>query len=124
MDVYHDSAHSCSKYFNLFVLTDVLVYVGDLTPLVTAAQAALPSSGGTIAFTVEHMDDDGGVVGYGLQRSGRFAHSARAILTLGSRLGFAMEVHRNVSTRVENGRPVPGMLFMWRTTADSGVSLL
>jgi predicted TPR repeat methyltransferase len=94
-------------HVHLIVAADVFVYASDLAPIADAVARVL-APGGLFAFTVEtHAGQD--VV---LQPTLRYAHGldhVRAALAGGGLRPLAVEA---VSTRTENGVPVPGLLAM------------
>ncbi len=94
---------------DMALAADVLVYVGDLDPLAAAlARALVP--GGLFAFTVQRHDGEGVRLGADL----RFAHAPAHLDQLALTHGFAVEAARDVSTRRDAGRDVPGRLAIWR----------
>ena len=95
-----------SGSYDLAVAADVLVYLGDLSMVMTkVAQALRP--GGWFAFTVERAGDgDDWVLG----AKSRFAHSARYVRQAAAAAGLSVLILDDVSTRSEAGQPVPGLL--------------
>jgi predicted TPR repeat methyltransferase len=96
-------ARSC----DLIVAGDALVYLADLAPLCRAVARALAADG-LFAFTVETHVGSGVVLGEKL----RYAHGAdhvRASLATAGLVPFTLD---EVSTRNENGVPVPGLLIV------------
>lgn len=92
----------------LVVAADVLVYVGSLTPLLSAI-ALLLRRGDAIAFTVEALLSDEGE-GWLLQRSGRFAHGEAYLRTVAGRAGLEVLALDRVEPRQERGRAIDGLL--------------
>ena len=64
---------SASKY-DLILASDMLMYIGDLAPLLESVRRAL-RPGGRFAFTVELLEDAGN---YRLTRFAYFAHGREA----------------------------------------------
>jgi predicted TPR repeat methyltransferase len=93
--------------YPLIVAADVFVYVHDLAPIASAVARLLPPQG-LFAFTIEACAG-GGLV---LQQTLRYAHSeqhARSALAGAKLRTLTLE---GVSTRTENGAPVPGLLVV------------
>jgi len=95
--------------FDLVLAADVLVYVGDLVPLLTAVRGKL-TPGGLFAFTVQRGDGEG----YSLGREQRYSHS-RAYLEISARTaGFEIALIEDAVTRQEAGKDVPGLVALLR----------
>lgn len=94
--------------FDLILALDVLVYVGDLGPIVRGCAKAL-SSGGILAFSVEHLDDSGG--DFQLARTTRFVHAPKYIAAIGTTAGLRMMASRTTVIRKEDKLPVVGDLY-------------
>jgi predicted TPR repeat methyltransferase len=99
-----DEADANVRY-HLVLAADVFVYTADLTPVVMSAARVL-ASGGLLAFTVETHDGEGTILGETLRYAHRDAQ-VRSALTSG---GLDLIHLEAVSTRTENGQPVPGLL--------------
>jgi predicted TPR repeat methyltransferase len=96
--------------FDLFLATDVFVYLGDLAPVFQAVKKnALPSA--MFLFSTEKTDN-----GYTLQPSGRYAHSINYIKTLCHDYGFGINRHQETNIRKEKGEWIQGYLFLLDTT--------
>ena len=67
----------CSQRFELIVACDVLIYFGELAPILERA-ASLLCEGGMLAFTLELHDG----ASWALTDSGRYAHSAAHVREL------------------------------------------
>jgi predicted TPR repeat methyltransferase len=93
--------------WDLIVAADVLVYLGDLGPVFTAAAAAL-RPGGLFAATAERFDGDGFVLG----PARRYAHAERYIRDQAAAADLSVAVMEPRSPRREKGQPVPGLLFI------------
>jgi predicted TPR repeat methyltransferase len=91
--------------FDLIFAADVLVYIGDLTPLFTHLARVL-ASGGLFAFTTESHDGRGYVLG----AQTRYAHSRTYIERVTSGAGLAVRLMQNTSTRNNKGREVGGLI--------------
>lgn len=102
-----------SGAFDLIVATDVLIYVGDLSPVFDAAAGAL-RPGGLLAFSVEAGAGDR----YYLQpKTRRYAHAQPYLQHLADIYGFTTERFETIPVRVEAGRQLPGYLVVLRVTA-------
>lgn len=95
--------------WDLLVAADVLVYVGELAPVMTAAAAAL-RPGGLFAATVERLEGDGFV----LHERRRFAYSAAYLRRMAAAAGLEVVRLEPHEPRCEAGAPVPGWLFVLR----------
>jgi len=97
---------------DLVVAADVFVYAADLNPVISSAARILAPQG-LLAFTVETHNEEGAILGEKL----RYAHSeshVRAALKAG---GLRMLHLDPVSTRMEGGVPVPGLLVIAASTS-------
>jgi predicted TPR repeat methyltransferase len=93
--------------FNLIVAADVFVYCADLTLIATMA-ADLLADAGLFAFTVETHEGGGVVLGPKL----RYAHGERHVRDALEAAGLAVLRLQPVSTRMEAGERVPGLLIV------------
>ena len=91
--------------FHLIVSADVFVYLGDLKPIL-AAVARVLAADGIFAFTVETHAGDDVRIGEKL----RYAHGAAHVRAAFAEAGLTLLEFAEVSTRLENNRPVPGLL--------------
>lgn len=91
--------------YQLIVAADVFVYSSDLTP-VAAAVARVLAPRGMFAFTVETHPGDGVV----LQQTLRYAHGENHVDTALASANLRPVLIEQVSTRTEQGEPVPGLL--------------
>lgn len=94
--------------FDLIVAADVLIYLGNLRVVFSAAAMAL-RNGGLFAFSTE----TGEGTGYSLRTSGRFSHSPQYVRDV-ARDYFAEVSHSEAAIRLEANRPLPGNLFVFR----------
>ncbi len=95
--------------YDLIASADTLVYFGDLEPVLTAAATAL-RPGGWLAFTVEQAEDDATPVGFRLNRSGRYSHTAQYVQQSLAQAGLTLAAFNLVTLRMEQGQPVAGLL--------------
>lgn len=91
--------------FDLILAADVLIYIGDLTPLFEAVAKSL-RPGGVFAFTVEHIENEDFV----LREKCRYAHSADYLARLAAAAGLDVRVSERTSCRSENRVPVDHLL--------------
>jgi predicted TPR repeat methyltransferase len=98
--------------WDLIVAADVLVYVGDLAPVMRVVGAAL-RPGGLFAATTERGDGDGFALGV----SRRYAHGPHHVRQAARAAGLEPVMLEDASPRWEAGRPVPGLLFILRRPA-------
>lgn len=95
--------------FDLCVAADVLVYLGDLRPLLTAVAVALRPDG-YLAFTVESTLERDWV----LQRTGRYAHNREYLQLLAQQCGFQVEALERATLRTQRDEPVMGDVWLLR----------
>lgn len=93
--------------FDLVLAADVLVYVGDLAPVMIAAARTLVS-GGRFAFTCERGDGPG----FELHEGRRFAHGEAHIRDAVRAAGLTLTHLAHHSTRIDRGQPVPGWIAL------------
>jgi predicted TPR repeat methyltransferase len=93
------------------VAADVLVYIGDLSPLFARVRLAL-RAGGLFAFSCEALDDAGR--DYALQPSNRFAHALDYVRRSAQAAGFDVVATERAVLRHDHGRGVDGHLVLLR----------
>jgi len=93
--------------FDLIIAADVLVYVGDLEPTLTACFAALIKDG-LLAFSTEICSDKD----FAIQPSGRFCHSQTYIEKLAKKIGFKLLSYEICPTRLQREQEVLGNIFV------------
>jgi predicted TPR repeat methyltransferase len=96
-----------NEALDLIFAADVLVYVGDLTPLFMQLARVL-ASGGLFAFTAESHDGRGYVLG----AQTRYAHSRTYIERVTSGAGLTIRLMQRASTRNNKGTEVGGLIVM------------
>lgn len=94
--------------YDLIFAADMLVYIGDLRPLLERSAQSLEPRG-VLAFSVETAQD----AGYLLRASGRFAHSARYVGEV-SRDLFQVERAMETQIRLDVKGAAEGMIFILR----------
>lgn len=104
------SAHPAR--WDALIAADVLIYLGDLQPLVTAVVSALRTDGLFIATSEEA---DSGT--WELQPSGRYRHSRRYLADALTGAGLVVEQLDGVVLRHEGDRPVEAVALVARRPA-------
>jgi predicted TPR repeat methyltransferase len=99
--------------FDLIVAADLMVYFGNLTPLLLAAATAL-RPGGLFAFSTELWTGEG----YRLLPSGRFSHAPEYVRFL-AEPAFAEVRSVETTIRLEADRRLPGNIFIFRRRAPA-----
>jgi len=97
-----------SSAVDLAVAADVLVYLGDLAPLLAAAAKAV-RIGGRLACSMEALPEG---QGYQLRATGRYAHAPDYLEQVAKSTGFDLMARRHATLRVEQGDPVSGWLYI------------
>lgn len=98
-----ETLNASGEKYDLFVATDVLVYVGNLRPLFGSIQAhAL--SGAYLAFTTESQEEQD----FSLRPSGRYAHSRAYLRSLADEYGFVVERCESAVLRTDKGQDIMG----------------
>lgn len=90
---------------DLVTATDVLIYLGDLAPLLAGVHRAT-TPGAVFACTFERAD---GTHDYTLHESLRYAHSARYVREVAAAHGFTLRRLDEAPVREEQRRPIPGL---------------
>jgi predicted TPR repeat methyltransferase len=94
--------------YDVLVAADVLIYFGDLAPVVEPAVAAL-RPGGLLAFSVEAGDGDR----FQLRpATRRYAHAEPYLRRLAGIFGLRIVRLDRITARAEAGRPVAGFLVL------------
>jgi predicted TPR repeat methyltransferase len=93
--------------FDLFISSDVFVYVGDLKDLFyCVSEYATKQS--LFIFSTEDEEGDS----FHLRSSGRYAHSKKYITQLASKSGFKLEHFEQANLRKEKGKWIVGGIFI------------
>ncbi len=120
----YDALHQCHievflrtrpRRFELLVAADVLVYIGDLRPLLRAAADSLVP-GGYFAFTTETCSSKRG---YRLTRSGRYAHDPEQLRQLACQCGLQPVLLQSQPLRRQGHSSVQGNLVLLQRAADN-----
>ena len=96
--------------YDLFILADVLVYLGDPKPLFAALGTKTKESG-IIACSIEETQK---VEGYALLPSGRYAHNPLSLIACANAAGFTVLVRQPHNIRKENGEWLAGALYLFK----------
>eukprot|EP00947_MAST-08B_sp_MAST-8B-sp1_P003080 g3080.t1 len=108
---------------DLVTAGDVLVYFGDLSPVLRRVAGVL-NRHGRFAFTVERVegedDDEEGTAtaGFEITISGRHAHRVAYVRELAGYHGFDVIVAKHIVPRIEYGQDVKGALFVLQLKPD------
>jgi predicted TPR repeat methyltransferase len=95
--------------FDLFISSDVLVYIGDLKELFkTISEYATIDS----LFIFSSEDEDGD--SFHLRESGRYSHSKKYIVQLALTLGFKLEYFERSNLRKDKGQWIIGGIYVLR----------
>lgn len=105
--------------YDLVVSADTLCYFGAIDEACLAAYAAL-SAGGWLLFSVENNDSQES--GYAIQISGRYAHRRDYVEHCLAQAGFESVTFRNATLRMENQKPVAGLLVAARKPVPDTMS--
>lgn len=98
--------------WDLIAAADVLVYLGDLHPVLAAAAGAL-RPGGRFAFTLERGEEDG----VRLHEGRRYVHGEAHLRRATAAAGLLLEHLQPVTPRWNKGQPVDGLLAVLRKPA-------
>ncbi|MEI6985441.1 MAG: tetratricopeptide repeat protein [Rhodospirillaceae bacterium] len=98
-----------SKAFDLIACADVLCYLGDLEPVITAAARAL-RQGGALAFTVEQAPDQASR--FQLAPHGRYLHGEMPLRSLLESHGLTINDLLVTNLRDEDGQPSPNLVVL------------
>jgi predicted TPR repeat methyltransferase len=94
-----------STPFDLIVAADVLVYMGDLAPLMAAARSALTANG-LFAFSLQST----AAAPYALGRECRYSHHPDYVRSSAGDAGMEVRILEHASCRNEAGIEVPGLI--------------
>ena len=98
-----------AERYDLLLAADVLVYLGDLAPVLAAAASAMAAPA-LFAFTVQAHEGDGFLLGEDL----RYHHSSGHIEAAAAAAGLAVASVAPCVTRQNFGEPVPGLVVVLR----------
>ena len=95
--------------FDLFISSDVFIYVGDLKDLFDTVSEYAPKHS-LFIFSTEDEDGDS----FHLRQSGRFSHSKKYITQLASTSGFKLEHFERSNLRKDKGQWIVGGIYILR----------
>ena len=96
-----------NEKYDLFIATDVFIYIGFLEDVFRAVRNA-SSSGAYLVFSVENSEESDCV----LRPTGRYAHSMAYIQRLAGTNGFKVEKFIETGIRKTRDAMIPGYLFI------------
>lgn len=99
-------ASEAAQSADLLLAADVLVYVGDLDPILCAARRVLRENG-IFAFTLQAAES-----GVRLGEDLRYAHAPAYVRELAVRYGFATATMLEATSRQDAGLDVPGLVVV------------
>ncbi len=91
---------------DVIVAADLLIYVGDPKPMLSACHRAL-RPGGRLAVSIEDAE-----VPLTLRSSGRFAHAPAALEAAAADAGLEVLRRQSTAIRTEEHRPIEGSLYL------------
>ena len=94
-----------AERYDLFIATDVFIYIGDLDPVFAGVRARMPA-GGLFGFSVESCEG----ADFVLQATRRYAQSAGYIRRLAATHGFEVLQLAPSAIRKEHGQDLPGFI--------------
>lgn len=97
---------SSQQQYDLFIATDVLVYIGDLSDTFRTISAHARPDAYFLFSTEESLEQD-----FVLRPTGRYAHSRNYIEKLASTHGFAIASSQSIDLRMEGQQQIKGELF-------------
>ncbi|WP_084462887.1 tetratricopeptide repeat protein [Oceanibaculum pacificum] len=97
------------RSWDVIVAGDVLVYLGDLAPLITAVAAAL-TPGGLFLATAESLPE-GIDAPFHLKPTRRFGHGEGYVARLAGEQGLSVALIEPAAIRLEKKQPVRGFVF-------------
>ena len=101
-----------AERFDLVLAADVLIYIGDPTPLLAAASRVMTQ--GLFAFTVEVGEDNATGCGWQLLPSLRYAHDPGWLAQQAPQHGFSVLQMDHAPVRCDQGRNVDGLYVVLR----------
>ncbi len=119
----HGSVPRCG--YDLLVAADVLVYIGDLRPVMQAAAAAA-QPGAVLCFSTEQLQEGAGgpaasssaaaeaQQGYAVQLTGRYVHSQRYLREVAAATGWEVVAMSTATLRKNVNQPVIGNLCVMK----------
>jgi len=100
---------SLDTNFDLFISSDVFIYVGDLRPLFGSVKK-YANNRSLFVFSTEDTNSDN----FHLRKTGRFAHSKDYVLSIASDYGFKLEHFERSNLRKQKGIWIVGGIYILR----------
>lgn len=102
----NDFLESTGQRFDLFIATDVFVYLGDLAPVFySICQCAADSA--QLLFSTEETEE-----GFTLKNTGRYGHALSYIQELAAQHRLTIQQWQSTNIRKEKGKWIKGNLFV------------
>lgn len=111
--------NSRTDSFDVVMAGDVLLYVGNINPVLQAAWSRLVP-GGHLLVSSERADAG---VDFAIQRNGRYKQGKEAVRRRAVECGFEVVEIADESLRLELGRPVRGMICLLKRPAEQPPAL-
>ena len=102
-----EQLHELPDLFDLFIATDVMIYIGNLEPLFSAVRGKA-SPGAYFAFSVESQQQND----FTLQPTGRYAHATAYISRLAAVSDFTVVAQEKTGIRKEGDTWIPGEIYI------------
>jgi len=99
--------NTTKQHYDLFMSTDVFIYIGDLTDVFQAVKNHASSKAYFIFSTEEALEQN-----YILRQTGRYAQSKEYIASLADTYGFSIKACQNIDLRMEGTQAIKGDLFV------------
>ncbi|HEV2675034.1 MAG TPA: tetratricopeptide repeat protein [Aliidongia sp.] len=97
--------------YDLIFSADTLIYFGDLSAVLPVAAQAL-EPGGTLAFSLERLEEDGPIPSFTLQYNGRYAHTRPYVVEALAAAGLTIARLETGILRLERGTPAIGWIVI------------
>jgi len=97
---------SSQQHYDIFIATDVFVYLGDLSSVFSAVSDLARQNSYFVFSTEGESERD-----YILRPTGRYAHSRSYIEKLANEHGFSLVASQSTDLRMEGQKPVKGDLY-------------
>ena len=109
-----DYLQTTDELFDLFLATDVFVYLGDLSPVFRAIGNCCLSAA-CFAFSTEETGS-----GYRIKSSGRYGHALSYIEALAKEFDWTIVQRQTANIRRDKGKWIRGNLFVLRRNQEPG----
>ena len=107
------------RSYDLVLAADVLVYVGDLRPMMAATVAALRPMGVFLCSVESHSENQD----FRLNPTVRYSHSPTYVESVAVEAGMSVLVSRSATGRNQDAAPVAGHLFAFQVPSSHSSSL-